>query len=138
MIRSTLRSAIAVTALIAGLGLAAPEAAQVSAQASANAYTFTPKRIMASGAVVAGLIGAVIGALALTRSAGGGANGRRGATGALVLGPIGMVMGGMVVATAAGGIGTGNGVAGGIVAMVLGLVGTTMGGLALVRSRRTT
>ena len=134
MIKWTLRNAIGVTALIVGLGLAAPEAAQVSAEAAANAYTFTPKRIMASGAVVTGLIGAVVGALALTRSAGGGGNGLRRATGALVLGPIAVVTGVIVVATAAGGIGTGNGVAGGIAAIVVGLVGTTMGGLARVRS----
>ena len=134
MIKWTLRNAIAVTALIVGLGLAAPEAAQVSAEASANGYTFTPKRIMASGAVVTALIGAVIGALALTRSARVAGNGLRGATGALVLGPIAMMAGGIVVATAAGGIGTGNGVAGGIVAIVVGLAGTTMGGLARVRS----
>ena len=134
MIKWTLRKAIAITALIVGLGLAAPQAAQVSAEAPANPDTFTPKRIMASGAVVTGLIGAVIGALALTRSAGGAGHGLRGATGALVLGPIAVMTGGIVVATAAGGIGTGNGVAGGIVAIVVGLVGTTMGGLARVRS----
>ncbi len=137
MIRWTLRRAIAATALIAGLCLAVPAAAQVSDQASANAYILTPKRVMASGAAVTGLIAAVIGALALTRSVGGAGNGRRGAIVALVLGPIGLAMGGLVVATADGGIGTGNGLAGGIVAIVVGLVGTTMGGLALVRSRRT-
>ena len=97
MIKWTLRNAIAVTALIVGLGLAAPEAAQVSAEAAANADTFTPKRIVASGAVVIGLIGAVIGALALTWPSGAAGNGL-GGPGALVLGPIAAVIGGIVVA----------------------------------------
>ena len=97
MIKWTLRNAIAVTALIVGLGLAAPEAAQVSAEA-AKAFTFTPKRIIASGAVVTGLIGAVIGALALTRFVGSGGKALHGTTGALVLGTIAVVMGGIVVA----------------------------------------
>ena len=123
-----------------GFGLAAPAAAQVSVQPPAvNAYTLTPKRIVASGAAVVGLIGAVIGGLALARSAGriGTGNGRRGAIVALVLGPIGLVIGGLVVATADGGLGTGNGLAGGIVAMMVGLIGMALGGLALARSRRT-
>ena len=66
-------------------------------------------------AAVVGLIGAVIGGLALARSAGriGTGNGQRGAVVALVMGPIGLVMGGLVVATADGGLGTGNGLGGG-------------------------
>lgn len=138
MIRSTLRNAMTVTILIVGFNIAATEAAQPPDQASATVYTFTAKRMMASGAAVTGLIGAVIGALALTRSAAGTDNRRRGAILALALGLIGMVTGGLVVATAAGGVGTGNGVAGGFVAIVVGLIGMTMGGLALARSRRTT
>jgi hypothetical protein len=56
---------------------------------------------MASGGAVTGLIGAVIGGLALARAAGrfGVGSGRRGAIVALVLGPIGLVIGGVVVAT---------------------------------------
>jgi len=86
-----------------------------------------------------GLFGAVIGGLALARSAGriGTGTGRRGAIVALVLAPIGLVVGGLVVATADGGFGTGHGLAGGIVAMIVGLIGTALGGLALSRSRRT-
>ncbi len=131
---------LAAAALVCGFGLAAPAAAQVSVQpAAVNAYTLTPKRIMASGAAVTGLIGAVIGGLALARSAGriGNGNGRRGAIVALVLGPIALVIGGLVVATADGGLGTGNGIAGGVVAMMVGLIGMALGGLALSRSRRT-
>lgn len=131
---------LAAAALVCGFGLGAPAAAQVSVQpAAVNAYTLTPKRVMASGAAVTGLIGAVIGGLALARSAGriGNGNGRRGAIVALVLGPIAVVIGGLVVATADGGLGTGNGLAGGVVAMMVGLIGMALGGLALSRSRRT-
>ncbi len=121
-------------------GLAMPVAAQGSVPpVDIPAYTATPKRIMASGAAVTGLIGAVIGGLALARSAGriGIGNGRRGAIVALVLGPLGLVVGGLVVLTADGGLGTGNGLAGGVVAMMVGLIGMALGGLALARSRRT-
>ena len=131
---------LAAAALAVGVGLAAPAAAQVSDRPPAvSAYTITPERIAASAAAVVGLIGAVIGGLALARSAGriGAGNGRRGAVVALVMGPIGLVIGGLVVATADGGLGTGNGIAGGIVAMMVGLIGMALGGLALARSRRT-
>jgi hypothetical protein len=127
-------------ALACGFGLAAPAAAQVSDQPGAvRAYTFTPKRMLASSAAVAGLISAGIGGLALARSAGktGSGRGRRGAIVALVLGPIGLVVGALVVLTADGGLGTGNGLAGGVVAMMVGLIGMALGGLALARSRRT-
>jgi hypothetical protein len=126
--------------LVCGFGLTAPVAAQVSVQpADVNPYTLTPMRVIASGAAATGLIGAVIGGLALARSGRriGTGNGRRGAVVALVLGPIALVIGGLVVATADGGLGTGNGLAGGAVAMMVGLVGMGLGGLALSRSRRT-
>ena len=139
MFRWALRKAIT-TAVIVGFGLAAPAAAQVAVPpADVTVSTITPERTGAIVATVAGLIGAVIGGLAVARSAGriGGGNGRRGAIVALVLGPIGLIIGGLVVATADGGIGTGNGLAGGIVAMMVGLIGIALGGLALARSRRT-
>jgi hypothetical protein len=130
---------LAAAALVGGVGLAAPAAAQVSDQPPAVVSTLTPERIVASVAAMVGLIGAVIGGLALARSAGriGTGTGRRGAIVALVLGPIGLVIGGVVVATADGGLGTGSGLGGGVVAMVVGLIGMALGGLALVRSRRT-
>jgi hypothetical protein len=130
---------LAAAALIGGLGLAAPAAAQVSDQPPAvSAYTLTPERIAASGAAVMGLVGVVVGGLALARSAGrvGSGNGRRGAIVALVLGPTALVIGGLVVATAGGGLGTGHGLGGGVVAVIVGLIGMTLGGLALARSRR--
>ena len=131
---------LAAAALVGGVGLAAPAAAQVSDQPPAvSVYTLTPERIAATVAAVVGLIGAVIGGLALARSVGriGAGNGRRGAIVALVMGPIGLAIGGLVVATADGGLGTGNGLGGGVVAMVVGLIGIALGGLALARSRRT-
>jgi hypothetical protein len=129
---------LAATAVVGGIGLAASVAADASAQ-PVTVYTMTPERMAASTAAVVGLIGAIIGGLALARSTGriGNGNGRRGAIVALVLGPIGLVIGGLVVATADGGLGTGYGIAGGVVAMTVGLIGIALGGLALARSRRT-
>ena len=126
-------------ALIGGVGLAASAAAQVSDQPPpVRVYTLTPERVAASAAAVVALIGAVIGGLALARSAGraGAGYGRPGAIVALVMAPIGLIIGGLVVATADGGLGTGNGLGGGIVAMLVGLIGMALGGLALARSRR--
>ena len=130
---------LAAAVMLVGGGLAAPAAAYASVQPSAvSVYTLTPERIAASAAALVGLIGAVIGGLALARSAGriGTGNGRRGAIVALVLAPIGLVIGGLVVATADGGIGTGSGLGGGIVAMIVGVIGMSLGGLALARSHR--
>lgn len=130
---------LAAAALVVGFGIAAPVAAQVSdPPPEVSVYTLTPERIAASVAAVVGLIGMVIGGLALARSSRriGTGTGRRGGIVALVLGPIGLVIGGLVVATADGGLGTGNGLGGGIVAMMVGLIGMTLGGLALARSRR--
>jgi hypothetical protein len=131
---------LASAALIGGFGLAAPAPAYASVQpAAASVYTMSPGRIAAVVAAVVGLIGAVIGGLALARSAGriGNGTGRRGAVVAAVVGLIGLVIGGLVVAAADGGVGTGNGLGGGIVAMMVGLIGIALGGLALARSRRT-
>jgi hypothetical protein len=139
--RMVSRVAHLLTAAALVCGVAMPAAAQGSVQpVDVTAHTVTPKRIVASGAAVTGLIGAVIGGLALARSAGriGVGSGRRGAIVALVMGPIGFVVGGLVVITADGGLGTGNGLAGGVVAMMVGLIGMALGGLALARSRRTT
>jgi hypothetical protein len=139
-LKSRVTHVLAGAALVGVFGLAAPAAAQVSDQPPAiSVYALTPERIAATVAAVVGLMGAVIGGLALARSASriGTGNGRRGAIVALVMGPIGLVIGGLVVATADGGLGTGNGLGGGVVAMVVGLIGMTLGGLALARSHRT-
>jgi hypothetical protein len=118
--------------------LAAPAAAQVSAQpTAAGSYGMTSGRLVASTSAVLALIGVVIGVLALVRPSGrfGTASGRAGAIVSLAGGLIGTVIGGWVAATA-GGIGTGGGFAGAIVALVLGLIAISLGGLALSRSRR--
>ncbi|KAM3094942.1 DUF6223 family protein [Phormidesmis sp. 146-12] len=107
--------------------------------ATASSYGMTPGRLVASSAAVLGLVGVVIGGLALVRPAGrfGTASGRLGVIVALAAGLISMAVGGLVVATSPGGFGTGGGLAGAIVAVVLGLIATAVGGLALARSRRT-
>jgi malonyl CoA-acyl carrier protein transacylase len=66
---SRVTNLLAVAALVGAVGLAAPAAAQVSDQPPAvSVYTLTPERIAATVAAVVGLIGAVIGGLALARS----------------------------------------------------------------------
>ncbi len=91
-------------------------------------------RLIPSVAAVLGLIGVVIGSLALTRPRLLG-SGRGGGFVATALGIVGLVIGGLHTANSAGGFGTGNGLAGAVVAIGLGLVGTVLGGLALARSR---
>src|SRR5262245_51745811 len=83
-----------------------------SVSTAASVYSLSSGRIVAGLAVVVGLIGAIIGVLAVAR------NGRRRAIVALMLGPISAVVGAAVVATAEGGLGTGHGVGGGVVAIV--------------------
>jgi hypothetical protein len=92
-------------------------------------------RLVPTVAAVAGLIGVVVGGLALARFRRAG-KGRGGAFVAAVLGLISLVIGGLHTTNSAGGFGTGNGLAGGLVAIVMGLVGMLLGGLALARSRR--
>jgi hypothetical protein len=132
--------AVAAAALIAGFALAAPAAAHVLVQPDpASAYAMTAGRLWSLVAALLGLAGAVIGGLALARSAGriGTGTGRRGAIVALVAGLAGAVIGGLVVAAADGGPGTGYGIVGGFVALVVGLIAMVLGGLALARSPRT-
>ena len=88
-------------------------------------------RLIPSVAALVGLMGVVLGGVALGRSAG------RIGIAAGVAGLISVIVGGLHAANSAGGIGTGNGLAGAIVAMVVGLISMVLGGLALARSRRT-
>ena len=123
-----------------GFVLAAPVAAHLAVQqAAVSTSTLTPERLAASLAALLGLIGVIVGGLAMARAAGRirTGPGQRGAIVALVAGLIAMAVGGLVVATADGGLGTGNGLAGGVVAIVLGLIGVVLGGLTLSHSRRT-
>jgi hypothetical protein len=91
-------------------------------------------RLLPTVAAVIGLIGVIVGGLALARSRRAG-NGRTGAIIAAVLGLVSLVIGGLHSANSAGGFGTGNGLAGAIVAVALGLIGLVLAGLALARSR---
>lgn len=122
--------AAADAALFGKGGLAAPAAAHISV--AAGGYDIGSGRTVPTVAAVAGLIGVVIGGLALARSAG-----RARAITALVLGLTSVIIGGLHAANSAGGFGTGNGLAGAIAALVLGLIGMALAALALARSRRT-
>ncbi|MFI6780169.1 DUF6223 family protein [Micromonospora sp. NPDC050276] len=132
--------ATAVTAPLGGIALAAPAAAHVSVQpTAATALSMSSGRLGASVAVLLGLVGAVIGGLALARPTSriGTGSGNLGGVLALAAGLISIGLGGLVVATSDSGIGTGNGRGGAFVALAVGLVGVVLGGLALVRARRT-
>ncbi|MGW6500028.1 DUF6223 family protein [Nonomuraea angiospora] len=96
-----------------------------------SSYDLTPGRLWSLVAILLGLVGVVLGGLALARRAG-----RRRALVALAAGLAGAAVGGLVVAAAEGGPGTGYGIVGGFVALVVGLIGVALSGLALTRSRR--
>ncbi|WAL65006.1 DUF6223 family protein [Amycolatopsis cynarae] len=120
--------------------LSPAEAAHILVQSAApGPYGFTPERMWASAAAILALAGAVIGVLALVRSARRiGNGGRRGAVVALAAGLIAAVNGALTLAVADGGPGTGNGVVGAAGAVVLGLIAIILGGTALARARRVT
>ncbi|MGC4942246.1 DUF6223 family protein [Kribbella sp. DT2] len=131
---------VAGAVLISGLMLAEPAAAAPAVQpAAASFYTLSVGRVGASLAAVVGLLGAVSGGLALTRTTGKGHIGnwtrRNGAVAALGAGLVAVVVGGSIAATADGGLGTGNGLGGAYVAVLVGLIAVTLGWLA--RARRT-
>ncbi|MFD1932830.1 DUF6223 family protein [Nonomuraea mangrovi] len=126
-------------ALLGDFGPDTPAAAHVLVQPDpVSSYALTTGRAWSLVAILLGLIGVVIGGLALARSTGriGTGTGRRGAIVALVAGPAGAVIGGLVVAAAKGGPGTGYGIVGGFVALAAGLIAMVLGGLVLTRSRR--
>jgi len=110
----------------------------------ASTFAMSSGRLGATAAALLGLVGTVIGGLALARSnrrtratTDGGAPDVRGrATMALVLGVLSTILGVVYVATADGGLGTGNGLGGAIVAVALGLIAIALGGLARTRRRQ--
>lgn len=132
-----LLAAVAATS-VGGVALAAPAVARVAVQpAAADFYTMSAGRTGSFVAGLLGLVGAVIGGLAVARSRRGGSGSGRGkAVVAIVAGLIAVSVGALVVATAEGGLGTGNGLGGGFVAVAVGLISLALGGLALARSRR--
>jgi hypothetical protein len=92
-------------------------------------------RLVPTVAAVVGLIGVVLGGLALAWSTAGASAGHRQgvAIASVVAGLISLLVGVLHAANSAGGFGTGNGLAGAIVAIVLGLISLFLGGLALRR-----
>ncbi|MDQ0917093.1 DUF6223 family protein [Paenibacillus sp. V4I5] len=99
---------------------------------------FTPMRLRALVAVVAGLISVVIGGVSMSRFAGRFGTGKRrvGSIVAVVVGLIGIVIATLHLANSTGGWGTGNGRAGATFAIVLGLTGMVLARITLARSRR--
>jgi hypothetical protein len=131
--------AVAAAVLFGGLVYAVLVAAHVSEPAARTVYGLTPRRLWATTVALLGLVGVVIGGLALARPASrfGTASGRLGAIVALVMGLIAAINGWLNLTIATGGPGTGNGVVGGAAALALGLIALAIGGLALARYRRT-
>ncbi len=121
---------MSISLLLAGSGPAH------TATAALGGYVLGTGRTVPSTAAVLGLVGVVVGGLALARSVRRVGDRRAGAVAALVLGLVGAVVGGVHAANAGGGPGTGNGLVGAVAAVALGLVAAVLGGLVLVRSRR--
>ncbi|MEU2389464.1 DUF6223 family protein [Streptomyces sp. NPDC007369] len=134
--------AVAGAALIGGLALADPAAADPSVQPlDVGVHTMSVGRVGASLSALVGLLGVVNGGLALAGRTGQGRIAawarRNGAVTAQAAGLIAVIAGGSVAATADGGLGTGNGLGGACVAMLLGLIAAVLGWSARSRSRRT-
>jgi uncharacterized protein DUF6223 len=136
---ATVLAAVAAAMLFGGLVYGVLVAAHVSEPGSITVYGLTARRLWASIAAMLGLLGVIVGGLALTRGAGrfGTAPERLAIVVALAAGLIAVINGGLNLAVATGGPGTGNGVVGGAAALVLGLAAVTLGGLGLARRRRT-
>src|SRR5260370_22839577 len=129
-------AALAAAALFGGVVQAVLVAAHVWEPAATTVYGLPPRRLWATTVAVLALVGVVIGALALRRSAGriGTGNGRMGAIVALVAGLIAVVNGGLNLAIAKGGPGTGNGVVGAAVALGMGPIAIALRGLVLAHA----
>jgi multidrug transporter EmrE-like cation transporter len=96
----------------------------------------TPGRAEALVPAVLGLIGIIIGFIALARAKRNIPLGRPMAIIALGLGLISIILSGLHLARATGAIGTGSGRLGAIVALVFGLIGAVAGWRALAKLRR--
>ncbi|MEU9662542.1 DUF6223 family protein [Streptomyces chartreusis] len=96
-------------------------------------------RTGANLALGVGLIGVVIGRLALARVAGriSTGNARTGGVAAVAAGLVGTALAVLHLATSSGGPGTGNGMVGAVVAIPLGLIAAALGRRTLTRSRHT-
>jgi hypothetical protein len=136
---ATILAAAAAAILFSGLVYGVLVAAHVSESGSMTVYGLTARRLWATIAAMLGLLGVIVGGLALTRRAGrlGTAPERLAIIVAFVAGVAAAINGGLNLAVATGGPGTGNGVVGGAAALVLGLTALTLGGVGLARRRRT-
>jgi len=136
---ATLLAAAAAAILFGGLVYGVLVAAHVSEPGAVTVYGLTARRLWASIAALLGLLGVIVGGLALTRRAARleTAPDRLAIAVALVAGLIAIINGGLNVIVATGGPGTGNGVVGGAAALVLGLTALMLGGIGLARRRRT-
>ena len=124
-------------ALFGGLVHLVLVAANLSSPAAATVQGVTPGRVWATIAAFIGLLGVVVGGMALRRAVQsiGPGHARKGAIVAVAAGLIAVLNGGLNLAVATGGPGTGNGVVGAAGALVLGLIAAGVGVLALARSR---
>jgi hypothetical protein len=105
-------------------------------EATTVGSTLTFDRAVATAAALVALAAAIMGGLALARSA--GARRLRRSQIALTAGAAGTLVGVWVLAMADGGPGTGNGVVGGYASVVFGVIAVLLGGLAMALSRRRT
>jgi uncharacterized protein DUF6223 len=101
------------------------------AVSTVDASTLTSDRLLATAAALLALSGAIMGVLALARSA--TQTRRRRAIAAVSAGLPSTLAGILVVATADGGPGTGNGIVGGYAAIAFGLIAAGLGLLTLSR-----
>jgi uncharacterized protein DUF6223 len=136
---ATLLAGVAAAILFVSLVYGVLVAAHVSEPGSITVYGLTARRLWATIAALLGLLGVIVGGLALTRRVGrlGAAPARFAIIVADVAGLIAVINGGLNLAVATGGPGTGNGVVGAAAALVLGLIALTLGGLGFVRRRLT-
>lgn len=131
---SPLRLSATVAVAVVGTVLVAAPAVAGGLDGSTDPvdYGWTPERIWASAAAMAGLAGVLVATWALTRW---GRSWRRLASAVgLVLGSVAAANGAANILVADGGPGTGNGIVGGYVALVLGVAAVGLGWLGWRRA----
>lgn len=111
--------------------------ASVALMVAAEGGIIGDGRTGANLALGAGLVGLVLGMLALSRANGriSTGNARTGGMSAIAVGMACIVLAVLHLATSSGGPGTGNGLVGAVVAVPLGLGGVLLGRRALTRPR---
>jgi hypothetical protein len=136
---ATILIAVAAAVLFASLVHGVLVAAHVSEPGATTIYGLTTRRLWATVAAGWGLIGVIVGGLALAnRDHRYGMAGHIATIVAFVAALIAVINGGLNLAVATGGPGSGNGVVGGAAALVLGLIALMLVGLSVARRRRVT